>query len=63
MRATAICASEHCIVLSYAFIVGVSGCSSMRSGDVLHDHFPDVVALAVQHCLGAIDRHADHSLG
>jgi hypothetical protein len=32
------------------------------SWDVLHDHFPDVVPLAAQHCLGAVNRHADHSL-
>ena len=33
------------------------------SWDVLHDHFPDVVPLAAQHCLGAINRHAHHRLG
>jgi hypothetical protein len=38
------------------------GRSPMRLRDILHDHFPDVVALAVQHCLGAINRHADDSL-
>src|SRR5260221_5214823 len=30
------------------------------SGDVLHDHFPHVVAFAVQHGLGAVDRHPDN---
>ena len=35
----------------------------MQSRDVLHDHFPYVVPPAVQHCFGAIDRHADHRLG
>jgi hypothetical protein len=39
------------------------GCSPMRLRDVLHDHFPDIMAPAVQHCLGAINRHADQSLG
>jgi hypothetical protein len=34
----------------------------MGSRDILHDHFPDVAALAVQHCLGAINRHANDSL-
>ena len=35
----------------------------MWSGDALHHHFPDVVAFAVQHCSGAVDRHPDDGLG
>ena len=32
----------------------------IRSRDVLDQHFPDVVALAVQHRLAGIDGHPDH---
>ena len=34
----------------------------MRSGDILHHHFPDVVALALQHRPRGVDRHPDHGL-
>jgi hypothetical protein len=59
-RATVICASN--IVIA---VVKHSSCDLglTRSRDILHDHFPDVVSLAVQHCFGAINRHADHRLG
>src|SRR4051794_11488261 len=35
----------------------------VSSGSVVHDHFPDVMALALQHGPGAADRHPDHGLG
>jgi hypothetical protein len=40
------------------------GCSLIQWGsrDILHDHLPDVVSLALQHRLGAVYRHADDSL-
>jgi len=36
--------------------------SHRQSRDVFDDHFPDVVALAVQHRFGGIDRHPDYRL-
>src|SRR5271166_845653 len=36
--------------------------SSQRSGDVLHEHLPDVVSLAVQHGSGGVNGHADNGL-
>jgi hypothetical protein len=40
-------------------ILGVPGA---WSGDILHHHFPDVVAFALQHCFGGVDSHPDNGL-
>ena|SRR5271165_676560 len=66
-RATVICASNIVIVLvkhrSCDLGLAVFDRPVLRSGDVLHHHFLDVAALAVQHGSRGVDRHADHRLG
>ena len=31
-------------------------------GNILHNHFPDVAPLALQHCYSGVDPHPDHGL-
>jgi hypothetical protein len=60
-RATVICASNIIIAVVKHWACDL-GLIQRGSRDVLHDHFPDVVSLAVQHRLGAVNGHAHDSL-
>ena len=40
--------------------MGAAKSATAPSGNILYDHFPNVVALAGQHCPGAVDGHPDH---
>ena len=49
--------------LEKASVVAPRLLTSMRSGDIFDHHFPNIVALSVQHFPGTVDCHPDHGFG